>query len=65
MPEWLTKGDLQDFVNTLPDDAVLCPYCYSRMDLMEGDETYTYVCRNEMCLYEEEIPVETILNAQS
>ena len=63
MTDWLNKEDLQRFANDLPDDAVLCPFCRSRMELMEGDKGYVYGCRNEMCLFEEEIPQETVLNA--
>ena len=62
MSDWLNKEDLQRSANGLPDDAVLCPHCCSRMELMEGDNGLVYQCRNEMCLYEDEIPQQTVLN---
>lgn len=65
MADWLTKADLQNFVNTLPDDAVICPHCCSRMNLYVTDEGYAYSCPNLMCLYEENIPQETVMQAQS
>jgi len=65
MPGYLTKSDVAEWLETVPDDAVICPHCKATMGLMEGDEGYSYQCRNEMCLYEEEIPQKIVLQAQS
>lgn len=50
-----TKEELLRWANSLSDDAVLCPHCLSVMSKMEGNKGMVYVCRNEMCLFEEEI----------
>ena len=50
-----TKAQAIAIINDLPDDARLCPYCLEEMGELGGDEGETvYMCRNEMCLYEEE-----------
>jgi len=50
-----SKQEVLDWASTLPDDAVLCPYCLSVMSKMEGDEGMIYTCRNEMCLFEQDV----------
>jgi hypothetical protein len=45
--------------------APVCPYCKTRLEEAEGDEGKYLYCPNEMCLYDEEIPVKGVANANS
>lgn len=65
MGDWLTKADLQKFVDRLPDDAILCPTCLSRMYVYAGDQGNFYSCPNLQCLNQAMIPEEAVAEAQS
>jgi len=56
--ECLTKADLQRYVSNLPDDAVLCPTCCSRMRIYDSEQGDVYGCPNMGCHNEEQIPVD-------
>jgi len=63
MGDWLTKADLQRFMDSLPDDVILCPTCLSRMQLRAGDQSNFYSCPNLQCLNQAMIPEEAVMKA--
>ena len=53
--EYLTRQDLAAWIETLPDGVLLCPDCKTELGELEGVGGTVWMCRNEMCLNEEEI----------
>lgn len=60
MPEWLSKADLQRFVNSLPDNAVLCSTCVAVMKQYSDDEGNYYGCPTLWCPNEARIRPDEI-----
>jgi aspartate carbamoyltransferase regulatory subunit len=55
----------EDFYEEDQELAPVCPYCKTELQEAEGDEGKYLYCPNEMCLYDEEIPVKEVTNANS
>lgn len=54
--DYLTKDEAEERLRYAPEDAKFCPDCLSQLDELEGAEGLVLMCRNEMCLNEEEYP---------
>ena len=57
--EYLTKAEAEERLRYAHEDAKFCPDCLSQLGELEGaDESLVLMCRNEMCLNEEEYPIK-------
>ena len=63
MADYLTKNDVQRWLDGLDDEVMLCPDCKTEMKLFSDAEGQYWGCCNRMCLNEDRLVAALISRA--